>query len=398
MNEEEKVLHQESKFYQAYQTGRSWVIASLGVIITIVAIVLIFFISSLEGTSEIKAGNYKSGKILNVWREREGITAENVFPAVKSTIVEYDGREYYYIEENDPETGEVTDWYFAFEGGLQYVFNDYKYYVLTAIVALIAIFVSYINYSSSVNSSKNTAKFTNSLIYYKDAKGKVRGFFHLIPLFCIDKNKERTDIAVRDIVEEAGLLYEDYIGGKVEKDKLEKWQKKILKKIEKIKITRLHSTDLLQEKTKGGKAIRMLPIGENENQRNFIISSSFQKVISIALSGVVVAFGVVLGNWTLGATYGFTVAMGAVTAGIAGSDYAYNVLRNRFITKADYLIEFFDVKEKYIEKVITPVLEDKPNQEEDKPKLLEDKPNQEEDKPKLLEEGEPNGIKEIKRY
>lgn len=373
-------MNEESRFYRAYQAGRSWIIASLGIIITIVAIVLIFFISSLEGTSEIKAGNYKSGKILNVWREREGITDENVFPAVKSTIVEYDGREYYYIEEYDLETGEVTDWYFAFEGGIQYVFMDYKYYVLTAIVAVIAIFVSYINYSSAVNSSKNTAKFTNSLIYYKDAKAKVRGFFHLIPLFCIDKNKERTDIAVRDIVEEAGLIYEDYIDNKIDKTQLEEWQIKILKRIKKIKIKRLHSTDLLQEKTKSGKTIRMLPLGESENQRNFLITSSFQKIISIALSGVVVAFGVVLGNWTLGATYGFTIAMGAVTAGIAGSDYAYNVLRNRFITKADYLIEFYDVKEKYIEKVITPT----PLEE-----LLE------EDKPKILEEGEANETEEI---
>lgn len=378
MNEKEDVMRQESRFYQAYQAGRSWVIASLGVIITIVAIILIFFISSLEGTSEIKAGNYKSGKILNVWREREGITDENVFPAVKSTIVEYGGREYYYIEERDPETGEVTDWYFAFEGGIQYVFSDYKYYVLTAIVAVISVFVSYINYSSAVNSSKNTAKFINSLTYYKNAKANVRGFFHLIPLFCIDKNKERTDIAVRDIVEEAGLLYEDYVAGKVEKDKLEEWQKKTLKKIKKIKIKRLHSTDLLQEKTKSGRTIRMLPAGEDENQRKFLITSSFQKVISIALSGVVVAFGVVLGNWTLGATYGFTVAMGAVTATIAGSDYAYNVLRNRFITKADYLIEFYDVKEKYIEKVITPI------EEVITPTPLE------KDKPEILEEGEPN--------
>ncbi len=373
MNEKEDVMRQESRFYQAYQAGRSWIIASLGVIITIVAIILIFFISSLEGTSEIKAGNYKSGKILNVWREREGITDEKVFPAVKSTIVEYDGREYYYIEEYDLETGEVTDWYFAFEGGIQYVFSDYKYYVLTSIVAVIAVFVSYINYSSAVNSSKNTAKFINSLTYYKNAKANVRGFFHLIPLFCIDKNKERMDIAVRDIVEEAGLVYEDYVAGKVEKDKLEEWQKKILKKIKKIKIKRLHSTDLLQEKTRGGRTIRMLPAGEDENQRKFLITSSFQKVISIALSGVVVAFGVVLGNWTLGATYGFTVAMGAVTATIAGSDYAYNVLRNRFITKADYLIEFHDVKEKYIKKVMTPIEE-----------VIE------EDKPKILEEGEPN--------
>ena len=376
MNEKEDIVRQESRFYQAYQAGRSWVIASLGVIITIVAIVLIFFISSLEGTSEIKAGNYKSGKILNVWREREGITDENVFPAVKSTIVEYGGREYYYIEKRDPETGEVTDWYFAFEGGIQYVFSDYKYYVLTSIVAVIAVFVSYINYSSAVNSGKNTDKFTKSLIYYKDAKANVRGFFHLIPMFCIDKNKERTNIAVRDIVEEAGLLYEDYVAGKVEKDKLEKWQNKILKKIKKIKIKRLHSTDLLQEKTKSGKTIRMLPLGESENQRNFLIKSALQKVITIALSGIVVAFGVVLGNWTLGATYGFTVAMGAVTATIAGSDYVYNVLRNRFITKADYLIEFNDVKEKYIEKVITPTPLG-------------------EDKPKLLKEGEPNEIKEI---
>ncbi len=348
MADDPKVVeNDENKVYNSYQSGRSWLIASLGLIITVVAIALIFFISSMEGTRIVQAGNRTSGKILEIWRLEEGI--EDGFPEPKVTIVVFEDREYFYIEEYD-ENGNVEDWYFAFEGGLQYVFNDYKYYVLTAIVSAIAIFVIYINYTSSVQNAKGSKKFGSTLMFYKDAKTKVSGFFQLLPMFCIDKNKETRDIEVRNIVEEAGLFYEDYMKKKINLKNLEKWQKKILKKIPKVKIEVLRSTDLIQEKSKGGNTIRMLPMGEQEHQKSYLIKTSINKVVTISLSGVVVAFGVVLGNWTLGATYGFTVALGAVTASIAGTEYVYNTLKNRYISKANYLIEFDSVKEKYIEK------------------------------------------------
>jgi len=356
---ENKVVEVEKKekvLYDNYTSVRSKIIASIGIIITVIAIGLVFFISSLEGTREVKAGNYKSGKILNVWREAEGITDEEVYPSPKITIIAYGGKDYYYMEEYDEVTGEVSDWYFAFEGGLRYVFSDYKYYVLTAIVGVIAIFVSYINYVSSKNSSKEADRFIGALKYYKDAKDKVRGNFHLIPLFCIDKNRETRDTVVRDIVEETGVFYEEYVKPDYDKTGLEKWQLKILKKIRKIKLIRLKSPDLLQEKPIAkGATIRLLPAGEKETEKAFLIKSSFQKIITIAMSGAVVAFGVVLGNWALGATYGVTVAMGGVTASIAGADYVFNTLRNRYIAKADYLIEFDGVKEKYIVKEVVKI-------------------------------------------
>ena len=333
--------------YDKYNTARSKVIAGIGIIITILAIGVVFFISSLEGTREVRASNYTSGKILNIWRVDEGLEDTNDFPEPNVTLIEYKGREYYYTEKLDSE-GNVIDWYFAFDGGLNYVFQDYKYYVLTAIVVTIAIFVAYVNYISAKNNCKEKDRFVGALKYYKKAKDDTRGKFHLIPFFCRDKKREARETLTMDIVEEAGIIYAEYKKDDFDKTKIEKWQLKILKKIRKIKIEPLNSNELLQEKpiAKGAR-ISFLPAGEKETEMKFLRKTAVQKFITIGMSGAVVAFGIVLGNWALGATYGFTVALGGVTASLAGTDYVYNTLRNRYIAKADYLIEFNNNSDKY---------------------------------------------------
>ena len=73
------------------------------------------------------------------------------------------------------------------------------------------------------------------------------------------------------------------------------------------------------------------------------MTSFIQKIISSALSGMVVALGVVLGNWFLGLTYGFTVLLSFITSNITGADYANSGLRQRYIAKADLLNEFYNM-------------------------------------------------------
>ena len=58
---------------------------------------------------------------------------------------------------------------------------------------------------------------------------------------------------------------------------------------------------------------------------------------------MVVALGVVLGNWVLGLTYGFTVLLSFITSNITGADYANSGLRQRYIAKADLLNEFYNM-------------------------------------------------------
>ena len=107
--------------------------------------------------------------------------------------------------------------------------------------------------------------------------------------------------------------------------------------------------------------ITLLPMSQKEHQRMFTISGGIQKIISSALSGLVVAFGVVLGNWVLGITYGLTVIMSFVSAIVIATDFVTTTLRNRYLAKADLLNEFNNIKEQFIEvpkveEVITEVL------------------------------------------
>jgi hypothetical protein len=61
-----------------------------------------------------------------------------------------------------------------------------------------------------------------------------------------------------------------------------------------------------------------------------------------------VAFGVVLGNWVLGITYGISVFISFVSSIVIATDYVSTTLRNRFLAKADLLNEFDNIKERFI--------------------------------------------------
>ena len=43
----------------------------------------------------------------------------------------------------------IDKWYFAYDGGMDYVFRDKKFYVLTALTIVISLYVSNINYVST---------------------------------------------------------------------------------------------------------------------------------------------------------------------------------------------------------------------------------------------------------
>jgi multidrug efflux pump subunit AcrB len=188
------------------------------------------------------------------------------------------------------------------------------------------------------------------LIRYKEKEEKVDKFTQYIPDFCSYKNQQVREIAKRDIVESAQINYDYYISDKFNYDKLEKWQKKILKKIKKIKVKRIHSSDLLQESGTISTKIVLLPDGQQEHLVKFMISNGVQKIVVNGLSGFVVSFGIILGNWQLGLVYCFAVFVSSISAIIAGADYANYTLRNRYIAKGDLLVEFDNIKDMFINK------------------------------------------------
>lgn len=336
------------KLGQAIETTKSYLSTFLGVIMTVLGVILIFIIASLEGTREIKASNSLSGKLLNEWRIANEVI--DGFPEEKTIIVPYKNKEYYFVVESKDDLGNITEWYWAYDGGVEYIFSDYKFYFLTAITILIAMYVSYINYIATVKTTKQTLKFNKSLKYYQEKKVNIENITQYIPDYCTYKNEQVYEFAKRDIVQKAGINYKDYIKEDFDINSLEKWQIKILSKIRKIKITRLKTSDLLQEANTVSSKIAMLPMGEAEHLRNFLYKGFVQKLITSALSGVVVGFGVVLGNWVLGLTYGITILLSYITSVLVATDYVNSTLRNRYIAKADLLIEFNNIKQKFISK------------------------------------------------
>jgi hypothetical protein len=331
----------ENKIANVYNKTRSWVSAFLGIIITVIGTAVVFVVASLEGTKEIEVSNAKGAEVLNYWRSTTG---NNGFPEAKSEIIIYEGRQYYYML---PEDG---DWYFAYDGGIEYIFSDYKFYVLTLLTIVISMYVSNINYTSTIRSMRTTDIFVRTLKHYQSKKEAIEKFTQYIPEFCVYKNKQAYEIAKRDVIEEAGVQYDKYIHPDFDINSIEDWQKKKLKAIKKIKVKKIHSSDLLQEQGYTTTKITLLPISQKEHQRIFTITGGVQKIISSALSGMVVAFGVVLGNWVLGITYGLTVLISFVSSIIIATDFVTTTLRNRYLAKADLLNEFDNIKETFINK------------------------------------------------
>jgi hypothetical protein len=342
---------QDSVFFTSYTKARTWVSTFLGVILTIMGIAVVFVVSSLEGTKEIKASNSASGAILTIFRENN---PETLYPEEKVDIVEYQGREYYFVVANDnPDTPEIDEWYFAYDGGLDYVFTDYKFYVLTSITSVVSIYVAYVNYITTTRSVMGTEIFSKTLKHYQDKKQKIEKYTQYIPDFCVYKNKQAYENAKRDIIEEAAINYEIYKKNEFNFDffkTIAPWQKNILKKIQHIKVQKIHSSDLLQEYGGGGVnyKIEMLPQGQKEHQRSFVWGGILQRIFTSALSGLTVAFGIVLGNWVLGLTYGISVFISFVSAIVIATDYVTTTLRNRFLAKADLLNEFDNIKEMFM--------------------------------------------------
>lgn len=330
-----------------YNKTRSWITASIGIIIAILCAGAMFIISSIEGTKEVKASSSVSGKILSEWRLEKGI--ETGFPEEKVDIMQYDGKEYYFvIDDRDDVTKEITKWHWAFDGGLGYVFKDYKYYVMTFISLVLSMFVASVNFTSTIRSLTKTNEFAKTLIYYQQQKDKAKPYTQYLSLFCIEKNKEAYDIAKRDIIEDAGILYDDYINNKYEYKLLMRWQKRKLRKIRKIKIYKLHSNDLLQEKVQSATKVQMLAVSQSEFQTKFLTSKFFKSVLNSAVGGLTFAFGLVIENWTVGLVYSLMIFMSWVSAVMTATDYVETKLKARYIGKADYLIEFDNIKDKYI--------------------------------------------------
>lgn len=361
-------MQDTNNVYDLLEKGISWVYSMLGVLVVIICTVLAFLLASLDGTKEIRTSNSLSGKLLNEWREKVGDVEGVLFPKEKIDLIEYNNKEYYFIIEEVNEEGNITKWYYAYDSNFTYVFQDLKYYILWTLTLILSLTVAIVNYKHTVNNQKERPKFKSSLKYYQDQKKSSENITQHLPDFCNDKNKQAYENKKREIIEDADIDYDFYKSEKFSYDKLEKWQKKRLKKIKKIKIKRLTQSDLLQEHNgKVGKKVVLLPIGEEEHFRSFVIKKVIVNLFSLGVGGLVIGFGFKFGNIGLGLTFGSMVISSWIGAVFTAIDFVNNVLRNRFIAKGNYLREFYNTKDKYIN---IPKKDEQPIIDEKKDNLL----------------------------
>lgn len=332
-----------TSIYNKYDGVKSFFTAFLGVFIALIGIVLVFFVSSLKGTKEIKASNKENAQLIEIWRSRY----QTDFPEEKVDLISYNGEMYYFVQVRDKE-GKVVDWYFAYDGGIDYVLKSPTFYILTALTIVVSVVVSQINYTTAINASMNSTRFLKTLRVYQKQKEKVSNDTQYLSEFCRYKNKQAYEDMKRSIVESADISYSYYNSKDFDYDSLADWQKKKLNKIKKIKVKNITPSDLLQEGKVKSLRVRLLPLSPEESKRNFLVYRVIRLTISSFLSGLTMIFSFVLGEWILGITYASTVISSFIVANVMGTDYANNTLRQRYIAKSDLLNEFYNIKEDFI--------------------------------------------------
>jgi len=325
---------------------KGWALSFVGIFIVLIAVGIMFIIASLEGTREIHASRNLGGKILQNWRVANDL-GPNTYPEEMVERFVYNGKEYYFVVEEYDDSFVPVKWYFAYEGEMKYVFGDWKFWALNVIALGLSIYIASTMFRSGVSSSQKSDKFKASQKYYSECKKRVENDTQYLSQYCSDKYEETYNDAVERIVKQAGIKYEDY---KANEYVAEKWQKKILKLIRKIRIEGISNADLLQDKVRRSQTkISLLPIDQARFERNYIIKTSLAKSFSIVASGLTVVFGFTIGNWQVGLSYAFIILSTAFSSYLVGIDYGMNELRLRFIGKGDLLIEFANAKQKYID-------------------------------------------------
>ena len=266
-----------------YGKTKDWISSFLGVIITIMATIVVFYVSSVKGEIDAAA-----------------------------------------------------------------VLRDVKFWILTGFAGITAIFTSYINFTSTIEQMKATKNFLKTLKYYSDKKKEVEEYYQYIPEFCSFKNKQAYECAKRDLIEDADIIYKDYVDGNVDFKNLERWQKRKLRKIRRIKIKKITQSDLLQEKSEDKLTVRLLPVSENNKKKSFLAKTTLTRLLTSFLSGFTMTLGFTLGNIVLGITFGFSIIIASVMSIVQAISYTQTELRNRYIAKADLLQEFLATKEQYV--------------------------------------------------
>lgn len=227
--------------------------------------------------------------------------------------------------------------------------GDGWFWVIWAVIFLIAISVAITTYRITRTEAKQSQDFQDARGKFLEAKTKAMDDIDLINIFTTDKNKEIANIIEIEFVESADLNYEKYKNGEYDIKALDRWQKKILKNHKKVKIKRLRGKDLTQEVDSGraNKVYSYLPQSERENERNFVLSKSVTRAINTFAFLIVGSLSFTMIGWVSAIINGVGILLTWVGAVLSAYDYVNTTLIARYVAKTDLLNEFVGLVPKY---------------------------------------------------
>ena len=232
---------------------------------------------------------------------------------------------------------------FIFKDAINWKVNDKDLYALIFSMIVTYFFTMYVVIimgKMGLKAGKSNQIFLKTLDYYGEAKKAAEPARQYLGLFCRMKTKEEHEIMQQQILDEENLelskLYE------YDLKKMTKHQRKLIKKAKKIKTIRLQERDLISERGWSKESQWGTYLGKSERQ--FVFRNETTNGIAKFLLPVVITIigieSIVLTSVLGGLIKVAVVLFSGLLNYLVNEDFALNELRNRFINKADFLIEF----------------------------------------------------------
>lgn len=326
--------------------------------IMVLTIVAFFFVSTIGGFKSQDTSITTSNKILEEWKKTPSSKGRE-YPNELSELVRYKGVDYYFKVLERDKDNKIVKWRFGYDITFEYILSDYKTYILTLLFIMVALNIADTSYTSSRKRQMESIPFLKALKSFSEAKSDIKHKINKLPDFCTYKNKQLLDMLKRQMVESVNLEYDRYLKGEYNKDNTTKLQWKYLNKIERIKVKKIAPSDLLHEMEKRGvRSLKILPDGIIEHHKKFLTKTAIKKILNAVVSGLVVSFGIIWGNWITGLVNAILLILTALTSTFAGYQFVHFKLIVRYQVKRDLLIEFNDLNPDVIKDVEVKEIQD----------------------------------------
>lgn len=232
---------------------------------------------------------------------------------------------------------------FIFHDAIKWGFNDANIFVLLGSIAVTYAFNLYVNFTCGKigrKRGKSSPEWIATQQYYSKAKEDITEIRSYLPFYCDYKTEYEKKIIQREILENENLSIAklDYYT----KEKLTDDQWKAVVNARKVKVIRLQAKDLVSERGKSKKNKDGNYLGKSEHEfdkENKLINALTKLLIPMVLTYLTLE-SLVFANILSGVLKVVIILFGAIYNLFINEEFTINELRNRFINKADCLIEF----------------------------------------------------------